>query len=102
MPSRLREIKTSFHASPISYQEGRAAARRPEFFTLASDALKKTTRAQVGQPAMWRNFSMRLLSLKTTKVIKTKLPDVACLRRFFPWNGRDKFTHLSGPKLVEG
>ena len=36
---------------------------------------------------------MRLLSLKTTKVIKTTLPDVACFRRFFPWNGRDKFTH---------
>ena len=59
--------------------------------------------ARTGEPA--RHVAQLLDALafaEDYEVIKTTLPDVACFRRFFPQNGRDKLTHLSGPKLVEG
>jgi hypothetical protein len=60
--------------------------------------LQKATRGQVA-----RHVTQLLYALAVAEaydVIKTTLQGVAWFHRFFPQNGRDKFTRLSGPRLL--
>ena len=64
--------------------------------TLDSDALKKTTRGQVGK----RSFALRLLSLKTTKVTKNDAARRGLLPSLLP-TGTNSLTYLGLNSLRE-